>query len=109
MVQGQFRTMKDRLESRYNQRIGGEHPRVPWLMAHASDTINRHYVYLDGRTAFENWKGRKFGGQYREFGENVFYLRPNSGRISLRQGGRVAFGWGWQTGQARQSSAPKTE
>jgi len=78
MVQGQFRTMKDRLESRYNQRIGGEHPCVPWLMAHASDTINRHYVYKDGRTAFENWKGRKFNGQYREFGENVFYLRPNS-------------------------------
>ena len=31
MVQGQFRTMKDRLESKYNQRIGGEHPCVPWL------------------------------------------------------------------------------
>ena len=30
MVQGQFRTMKDRLESRYNQRIGGEHPCIPW-------------------------------------------------------------------------------
>jgi hypothetical protein len=35
-------------------------------------------VYKDGKTAFENWKGRKFNGQYREFGENVHYLRANS-------------------------------
>jgi hypothetical protein len=41
VVQGQFRTMKDRLESRYKQRISGEHPCIPWLMAHASDTVNR--------------------------------------------------------------------
>ena len=77
-IQGQFRTMKDRLESKCNQRIGGERPSVPWLVAHASDTVNRYYVYKDGRTAFENWKGRKFNGQYREFGENVLHLRPGS-------------------------------
>jgi hypothetical protein len=68
-IKGQFRTMKDRLESRYNQRIGDEHPCIPWLMAHASDTVNRYCVYKDGRTAFENWKGRRFNGQYREFGK----------------------------------------
>ena len=44
MAQGQFRTMKDRLESRYGQRIGGEHPCIPWLIAHSSDTINGHCV-----------------------------------------------------------------
>ena len=77
-IQGQFRTMKDRLESRYNQRSGGERPCVPWLMAHASDTVNRYYVYKDGRTAYENWKGRQFNGKHREFGESVLYLRPGS-------------------------------
>ena len=71
VIQGQFRTMKDRLESRYRQRISGEHPCIPWLIAHASDTVNRYHVYKDGKTAFENWKGKKFKGQYREFGENV--------------------------------------
>ena len=40
VIQGQFRAMKDILESRYNQRIVGEHPCIPWLMAHSSDTIN---------------------------------------------------------------------
>jgi hypothetical protein len=78
MVQGQFRAMKDRLESRYGQRISGEHPCVPWLMAHSSDTINRYHVYKDGRTAYANWKGRQFRGQYREFGEGALYLRANS-------------------------------
>ena len=72
MVQGQFRTMKDRLESRYKQRVNGEHPCIPWLIAHVSDTISRHYVYKDGKTAYENWKGRKFSGQYREFGEGCY-------------------------------------
>ena len=77
-IQGQFRAMKDRLESRYNQRINGDHPCLPWLIAHASDTVNRYHVYMDGRTACENWKARKFKGQYREFGENVHYLKANS-------------------------------
>ena len=39
-VQGQFRAMKDRLESRYNQRVNGEHPCIPWLIAHASEREN---------------------------------------------------------------------
>ena len=91
MVQGQFRTMKDRLESRYRQRIGGEHPCIPWLIAHASDTINRCHVYKDGKTAFENWKGRQFRGQYREFGEGVLYMRPNSK-------GQDKFDVRWETG-----------
>ena len=38
---GQFRAMKDKLESRYSQIIGGERPRIPWLLAHASDTVTR--------------------------------------------------------------------
>jgi len=58
-VHGQFRAMKDRLESRYCQRIGGERPCVPWLLAHASATVNRHYVYKDGRAAYEKWEGRE--------------------------------------------------
>ena len=50
-VQGQIRTMKDRLESRYGQRIAGEHLCLPWLIAHASDTVNSFHVYNDGKSA----------------------------------------------------------
>jgi hypothetical protein len=48
-------------------------------------------VYKDGKTAFENWKNRKFKGQYREFGEGVLYLRPNSK-------GKDKFDNRWETG-----------
>ena len=54
MVQGQFRTMKDGLESKYGVRFDGDHPCIPWLMAHASDTITRFHVYEDGRTGYHN-------------------------------------------------------
>ena len=47
MVQGQFRTMKDGLESTYGVRFDGGHPCIPWLMAHASDTLTIFHVYSD--------------------------------------------------------------
>ena len=40
-VQGQFRTMKDSLESRIDARIPEDSPIVPWLVMHAAQTINR--------------------------------------------------------------------
>ena len=88
-VQGQFRTMKDGLESRLGKRIGGEHPCIPWLVAHASDTITRMHVNRDGTTGYHQVKGRKFNGASVEFGENILYLHTymdagdggNSGRF----------------------------
>jgi len=102
MIRGQFRTIKDISESRYCQRIGGERPCVPWLLAHASDIATRYHVYKDGKAAYENWKGRKLKGSYREFRDNVLYVRPGSkARISLKLGGRKVFGMGWPTGPGR--------
>ena len=102
-VQGQIRTMKDRLESRYGQRISGEHPCIPWLIAHASDTVSRFHVYTDGKTAHENWRGRSFRGQYREFGENVLYLSPGTkGQDKFEVRWSRAFGMGSLIGQEKQ-------
>ena len=78
MVPGQFRTMKDALESRYGVRFDGTHSCIPWLMAHASDIITRFHVYEDGRTGYHNWRGKPFNKDLVEFGECVFYLRPGS-------------------------------
>ena len=104
MVQGQIRTMKDRLESRYGQRIGGEHPCLPWLIAHASDTMNRFHVYSDGKSAYDKWKGRPFRGEYRESGENVLHLSPGTqGRTNLRSDGKEALGMALLTERGRQS------
>merc|ERR1711989_35153 len=46
-VQGQFRTMKDNLESRLGIRISGESTIVPWLVMHSARTLNRFHVGLD--------------------------------------------------------------
>ena len=77
-VQNQFRVMKDGLEARYGVRLNGEHNCIPWLMAHASDTINRYQVHGDGRTAYHRWKGKQFNKECVEFGECVLYLKPGT-------------------------------
>ena len=77
MVQGQFRAMKDGLEARYGVRFDGEHACMPWLIAHASDTLTRFHVYADGRTGYQNWRGRPFAKEYVEFGECVMYRPPD--------------------------------
>ena len=68
--------MKDGLEARYGVRISGEHDSIPWLIAHASDSLNRYHVYEDGRTGYHNWKGRPFVKESVEFGQNIMYYPP---------------------------------
>ena len=81
LVQGQFRAMKDALESRYGVRFDGDHNCIPWLVAHASDSITRYHVYSDGRTGYQNWKGRPFNKECVEFGECIMYKPPgNTGK-----------------------------
>ena len=40
---------KNGLEARYNKEIGRDHDSLPWLIRHASATINRYVVGMDGR------------------------------------------------------------
>jgi hypothetical protein len=77
-VQGQFRAMKDALETRYNERIQGDHNSIPWLFSHAASTINRVRKDSEGMTAYRRWKGREFKRDIAEFGECVWYLRSAS-------------------------------
>ena len=77
-VQGQIRTMKDALETRYGGRIPEDHQCIPWLVQHAAQTMNRRRVDAYGVTPYKRWKGRKFGAHVTEFGENVWYLKAES-------------------------------
>ena len=40
-AQGQFRVLKDALESRINRRVEGGHRSVPWMVTHAATVMNR--------------------------------------------------------------------
>ena len=75
-VQDQVRAVKGSLESRYGQHIPRDHPSVPWLIRHASQTLNRFHIGKDGKTAYERMKGKQFKREVAEFGECVWYFKP---------------------------------
>ncbi len=56
-VQGQFRVIKDALESRRQRRVEGEHPAVPWMAMHAASVINRGRKDDEGFTVYRRWRG----------------------------------------------------
>ncbi len=51
-VQGQFRSLKDALESRLKVRSEEEHPAVPWLVMHAASVMNRRRRDEEGFTPY---------------------------------------------------------
>ena len=90
-VQGQIRTMKDALESRYGERLPGDSHAMPWLVAHAAATITRFRKDDHGLTAYRRWKGKEFRRPVAEFGECVWYLKSDSA-------GRDKYGSRWHEG-----------
>jgi len=88
---GQFRTLKCKLEDNYGFRLLASHAAMPWLVRYAAETIFRHKVGQDGKTARERLRGRKFKRELVEFGECVWYLKPKSK-------GKEKFETRWGTG-----------
>ena len=54
-VQGQFRTLRDALETKIGQRLKESSPIIEWLVKAAADMINRFQVGEDGKTSFQRW------------------------------------------------------
>ncbi len=103
-IQGQFRAMKDALDTRYGCRVSGEHCAVPWLVTHAAATITRRRKDAEGMTAHRRWKGREFSRPVAEFGEGVWYLKAGSvGKDKLDN--RTGYGWESVTKAGSPSSA----
>ena len=78
MVQGQIRTLKDGLDTRYGTKVREDHPCLPWLIMYAGDLLTWLRIGKDGKTAWTRWKGRPFKKELVEFGECVLYSRPGS-------------------------------
>ena len=77
-VQGQVRTMKMALGTRYKTKIGEGHNILPWLIMYAAMLINICSVGEDGKTAFERGRGKIFERELPEFGESIWYLKQGS-------------------------------
>ena len=95
MAQKQIRTVKAALEHRLGCKLDKEHPILPWLIRHASATINRYSVGKDGKTAHQRVRGRPFSAATTEFGECVWYriVKGNKrGKLDARWGKGVWLG-----------------
>ena len=73
-MKGQFRTLKEALDSRYKDRIPASHPVLSWLPRHAAATVSRYQIGKDGKTAHERLKGTQSKDKneilFSEFGIN---------------------------------------
>ena len=77
-MKGQFRTMKEAIDSRYKDRIPASHAVLSWMPRHSAASVTRYQVGKDGKTAYERLKGRKFKKDVAEFGETVWFLKARS-------------------------------
>jgi len=78
-AQGQIRTIKDGLESRWKREIAAVECIVPWIVEWSAHVLNRFEVGKDGRTAYERCKGKQAKHLGIEFGEAVLWRRKPSG------------------------------
>ena len=95
ILQGQIRTLRDALGSRYGKRIDGPSVMIPWMVQHAARIINRFRVGKDGRTAHQRVKGRGFQQETVQFGECAWCLKPklvgkNKADVRWEGGGGLA-------------------
>jgi len=78
-VQGQIRTIKDGLESRWKREISAVECVAPWIVEWSAHVLNRFEVGKDGRASYERCKGKPARHLGIEFGEAVLWRRKHSG------------------------------
>ena len=71
-----MRAMLLALESRLDAKILVTHHVITWLVEHAADVLNKFAVGINGRTAYERIKRKKYHGEMVEFGRRVMYKIP---------------------------------
>ena len=81
-VQGQIRTIKLAVESRYKSVIKEDHPILPWIVKYAGITISLCRKGEDGRTAYERRRGERYLRELPDFGECVWHLKPESASVN---------------------------
>ena len=58
----QARVPKLSTDARLQARIPATHPLFSYMVAHAADLVNKYEVGRDGRTAWEEWRGKPYKG-----------------------------------------------
>ena len=89
--EGQTRVLTFSLEKRFQRRISATHPVVPWMVRHAAHQLTLFVVGVDGRTATERFLGKRYSGDFVEFGCGVHFRFPHDSSIS--RGGDMSERW----------------
>ncbi len=70
-AQGQFRVLKNALESRINRRVEGEYQAAPWMVMFVATVINKGRKDDEEFTPHRRWRGKELSRPVAEFGECV--------------------------------------
>ena len=75
-VEGQIRTLVSALEERIEATLNPEDCTVPWLAIHARNLLATFDVGDNGKTPYENLRGKKLKQTSYESGEMIYFLPP---------------------------------
>ena len=71
---GMHRTLKDAIETKIGEKLGPDHPMLPWIVEYSGTVITRYRVGKDGRTAYCRIKGKNPSNKVVPLGEKVLYM-----------------------------------
>ena len=71
---GMHRTLKDAIETKIGEKLGPDHPMLPWIVEYSGTVITRYRVGKDGRTAYCRFKGNNPSSKVVPLGERVLYM-----------------------------------
>ena len=96
-MKGLLRTYTLALEERIGHRVPPEAPIIAWLVSFTAFLMTIRIKYHDGRTGFENVRGRPFTTKLPEFGESCRHKLPlrdaqDNGTLAARWGKGVFIG-----------------
>ena len=77
------RTHKLDFEAKLKCKIEVTHDIMSWMIENVADIINKFKVGHDGKTAYERLKGKKYKGEFLEFGSLVMHRIPDKLRGGL--------------------------
>ena len=68
--------MRLRFQGKYNIIMNSEHPALGFMARHAAFLLTRFAVKSDGLTRYRRLKCKDYTGELAEFGEAVWFKRP---------------------------------
>ena len=80
------RTLRHATEKLHGCKIGETHNSLPWMCLYAAVTINRARRDVNGRTAWENCRGRQWHQPLIPFGERILWLPVGKKQNKLDDG-----------------------